>query len=439
MRYLIVIITILLPGLLPAQNFDSLIHQAWKNNPAAQARNFQLEAATAGIKEARALYGPTANFGIQYSLARGGRSINLPIGDLLNPVYATLNQLTQSQSFPQIANTKEQFLPDNFYDAKVRIMQPVYYPDLALNKMVQKNQAEIKKLEMLAFRRLLAKDIMQAAIQYNAAQYAIGIYESTDTILQEAKRVNNSMIRNGMTLPSAQNRIEDQITSIHAQQTELSAQQQNALDYLSVLTGKTVTALEVRNISTTSIPPLPPKSSVQREEILQIDHAIELRKLSVQKENQFYIPRIGAQLDLGSQAFNFGFSPYALLGINLDLSLYDNKKHHWRKTAAQAQVNSLESEKSYAMQQMNMLQIASIRNLESAIEQANAFEQRITTSEKTYREVFSRYKQGMSSYIELLDAQEQWTQARLRTSMAVQNAWLKWSEYIYNAAIYPVE
>lgn len=145
--YIQILVVILLPVLLPAQAFDSLIHEAWKNNPAAQARNFELEAATAGISEAKALYGPTANFGIQYSLARGGRSINLPIGDLLNPVYATLNQLTQSQSFPQIANTKEQFLPDNFYDAKVRIMQPVYYPDLALNKMVQKNQAEIKNLK----------------------------------------------------------------------------------------------------------------------------------------------------------------------------------------------------------------------------------------------------------------------------------------------------
>ncbi|HMW38660.1 MAG TPA: TolC family protein, partial [Saprospiraceae bacterium] len=286
---------------------------------------------------------------------------------------------------------------------------------------------------------LLARDIMQAAIQYNSAQYAIGIYASTDTLLQEAKRVNNSMIRNGMTLPSAQNRIEDQITSVHAQQTELSAQQLNALDYLSVLTGKTVNASEVRNISTTALPPLPPKPSAQREEIQQLERAIEMRKLSVQKENQFYIPRIGAQLDLGSQAFNFGFSPYALLGINMDLNLYDNKKHQWRKSAAQAQVNSLESEKTYAMQQMNMLQMTSIRNLESAIEQAKAFEQRITTSEKTYREVFSRYKQGMSNYIELLDAQEQWTQAQLRTNMAIQNAWLKWSEYIYNAAIYPVE
>lgn len=247
------------------------------------------------------------------------------------------------------------------------------------------------------------------------------------------------MIRNGMTLPSAQNRIEDQITSVHAQQTELSAQQQNALDYLAVLIGKNIHAADVRNISTTALPPLPPKPSAQREEIQQLDHAIEMRKLSVQKENQFYIPRIGAQLDLGSQAFNFGFSPYALLGINVDLNLYDNKKHQWRKSAAQAQVNSLESERTYAIQQTDMLQMSSIRNLGSAIEQAKAFEQRITTSEKTYREVLSRYKQGMSSYIELLDAQEQWTQARLRTSMAIQNAWLKWSEYIYNAAIYPVE
>jgi len=39
-------------------------------------------------------------FGASYTKADGGRTIDLPLGDLLNPVYQSLNQLMGQQNSP---------------------------------------------------------------------------------------------------------------------------------------------------------------------------------------------------------------------------------------------------------------------------------------------------------------------------------------------------
>ena len=56
------------------------------------------------LKEAHALFLPNVSFGASYSKADGGRTIDLPLGDLLNPVYKSLNQLTGSTKFPNLQN-----------------------------------------------------------------------------------------------------------------------------------------------------------------------------------------------------------------------------------------------------------------------------------------------------------------------------------------------
>ncbi|NJO25856.1 MAG: TolC family protein, partial [Bacteroidia bacterium] len=53
-----------------------------------------MENSLVALKEARSLFLPTTWFETQYTLANGGRTIDIPVGNLMNPVYKTLNQLT---------------------------------------------------------------------------------------------------------------------------------------------------------------------------------------------------------------------------------------------------------------------------------------------------------------------------------------------------------
>ncbi len=69
----------------------------------------------------------------------GGRTQDIPIGDLLNNVYSTLNQLTGQSKFPQVNNQSIQFLPNDFHDTRVEVVVPVVNTDLYYNRAIKKN------------------------------------------------------------------------------------------------------------------------------------------------------------------------------------------------------------------------------------------------------------------------------------------------------------
>jgi outer membrane protein TolC len=422
-----------------AQDFLPLVNMAWENNHELKAKNFQLESATKSLLEAKAMYGPDVKFGIQYTLAAGGRSIAFPVGDLLNPVYSTLNQLTLSNAFPQIENVNEQFLPNNFYDARFRVTQAIYYPDLAINKKLKVEMLEQKNLEIKAFKRLVSKQTMQAYIQYAMTQNAIDIYLSADTLLNEAKRTTQSMIKNGIALPTAMSRLENQSAELLSQKTEALSNQKNAENVLKFVLGINETGNIPSLDGFNRIPTLVLDNIADREELLQLKQATIMQSLAVQREEKHYLPKIGAQLDAGSQDFDFGWEPYALLGINVDMNIYDSKKHHHRKQAAKAEIMATEAMYLQAENQIKLQQNVAKENLNTAIKQANIFETRIKATQKIYDEVFTKYKEGTAGYIELVDAQTQYTQIKMQHLLAKNNAWIKWSEYIYAAAIFPIQ
>lgn len=404
-----------------------------------KSKNFQIESATQALLEAKSMYRPDIKFGVQYTLAAGGRSIVFPVGDLLNPVYRSLNQITQSNNFPQISNVNEQFLPNNFYDARFRVIQPIYYPDLAINRKLKMELLEQKNLEVNAFKRLLSKQTMQAYIQYVMSQNAIDIYLSADTLLTEAKRTTQSMIKNGIALPTAMSRLENQSADVQSQKSEAISNKRNAENLLRFVLGIDETKDIPLADKLDRLPISILNATGQREELLQIRQAANMQSLAIQKEEKHYMPRIGAQLDAGSQDFDFGWKPYALLGINVEMNIYDGKKHQYRKQAVKAEVMATESMYLQAENQFMLQKNVAIENLNTSVSQAKIFESRINATKKIYDEVFIKYKEGSAGYLELIDAQTQLTQIKLQYLLAKNNAWIKWADYVYVNASFPIK
>jgi hypothetical protein len=100
------------------QVLDEYIRIALLDNLVLKEKNISLEKSQIALKSAKSLFFPTTYFEGQYTLANGGREISIPVGDLLNPVYQTLNQITGSSKFPTIPNVSEQLVPNNFYDVR---------------------------------------------------------------------------------------------------------------------------------------------------------------------------------------------------------------------------------------------------------------------------------------------------------------------------------
>ena len=131
---------LLSPFLLPAQSaiLENYIQEGIKNNLALQQQEFSLQQSIHALKEARGLFLPTLNLLADYTYSEGGRSIEVPVGDLLNPVYSTLNQLTNSTAFPQVENTSEQFLPNDYHTTRLQAAMPLINAEVYYNQKIKK-------------------------------------------------------------------------------------------------------------------------------------------------------------------------------------------------------------------------------------------------------------------------------------------------------------
>jgi outer membrane protein TolC len=343
--------------------------------------------------------------------------------------------LTQSNSFPNISNVEEQFLPNNFYDLRFRITQPIYYPDLAINKKLKSESVLLKTLEIKALKRVIVKDVMNAYFSSESVKKMAEIYTTSDSLLIEAERVTRSLIKNGTALPTALSRIETQRAILSSQKYDIEAQIKNADNYIMFLVGEKFEGPKLLR----ELPVVDSGKFNEREEILQVNQGYKMLNLALEKENNFYKPKVGIQLDLGSQDFDFGIEPYVLAGLNIEMNLFDNNKHNHKKSSVKAELAATELQKNFTEDQINLQIQMTKENLHAAIKQAEIYSVRIDAVEKMYKEVFKKYKEGTVNYLELLDAETQTTQIRLQYILAQQNAWMKWADYIYATASYPIE
>ena len=77
---------------------DQYIQSAFDNNKGLKDQHFQLTRSMLALQEAKSLFGPNVSVLGSYTKSAGGRTIDFPIGDIMNPVYNSLNQLSYSHN-----------------------------------------------------------------------------------------------------------------------------------------------------------------------------------------------------------------------------------------------------------------------------------------------------------------------------------------------------
>ncbi len=124
-----------------SQILEQYVQDGLNNNLSLKQEMLEIGKAAESIRQARALFYPQATFAPTYSYAAGGRRLDFPVGDLLNPAYKSLNELTGKNQFPtDIQNVNVLLAPTNFHDTKVSIQYSVYNPEINYNYLIQKKR-----------------------------------------------------------------------------------------------------------------------------------------------------------------------------------------------------------------------------------------------------------------------------------------------------------
>ncbi len=417
---------------------NTYVQEGLKNSQTLKQQNFQLQKAIFALNEAKTLFKPNVNFNTTLSSAAGGRKLEFPLGDLLNPAYSTLNKLTQTSSFPQIQNTSEQLVPKDFYDMRVKTTMPILNAEIKYNQAIKQEQISMQQSEIQSYKRELVRDIKLAYINYLRATEAIKIYENGLRILHESERVNESLIKNGVANPTVLVRTRNEITKIEAEMESAYGSQKNAAAYFNFLLNKDF--IEKITIDSTFKTTKTPTELAEghREELDKIQMGININKQILGLNQSYKKPKIGASLDLGSQgrfaqiageSKNF-FSPnaFVLLGLSIDLPVYSFGRNQLKIKQSEMEIAAMDTQLEQVKNQLYLQAELAKNSLNSAQKIYNSKASQVFTAERYYRDMMRRYKEGNLNFIELLDAQTQITTAQLQQSISLYDVWTKWIE-----------
>jgi outer membrane protein len=423
---------------------DSYIKEAIGNSHQLKQENFNLEKNMLALEEAKALKSFNVNFSGLYTIGAGGRSIEFPLGDLFNPIYEQLYGLTKNPAWNiQQENRKFTLNPYNFYDLKVRTTYPLINSEIKINERAKAEMIPFKQAEINVFKRELAKDIKVAYFRFLQSNQAISIFENAQKLLNEVKRVNQSLINNGVGLPSLLVKSNSELAKIEAQKIEAQNNKKNAAAYFNYLLGKKLDSeieidtmyLAVNQRFTKEI-----KADISnREELLKLQSAARLTEVAKDFQKVFFKPKLNTFVDLGAQGYVYPFNSnplYVLGGLQFEVPLYDAKKNNKRIQMAEKDVAALKEQTENIEEQLQLQLQIGVNSYLSALSIFESTNAQVILNRRYYSDLMKKYKEGTSLMIELNDAQTQLLISELQQSISLSNVWMKLTELERVSAAY---
>lgn len=405
------------------QELQRYIEEGLKNNVVLQQRNIALEKALVSLRIANSYFVPTVGVQGNYTSGRGGRSISFPVGDMLNPVYSTLNQLTGTSNFPQIENVNTTFFSYNFYDAKVHTTVPIINTDLIYNRRISQQQVELQAFEVNIYRRELIRSIKVAYYNYLSASEAVRIFSSALTRSEQGKRVNESLLANGKGLPAYVLRSNSEIESTRAQHDDALRQVENAVLYFNFLLNRPADAPIIAEAIDWTKLDLPAADSIatsEREELKLLREQIALSSNVVRMNKLYWVPKLNGFLDLGSQAQDWKVNNnarYYLLGVQLDVPLFAGFRNRNKTALANLDQRTIALGYDNSRRQIDLSAQAARNNLLTAYQNFQSAQKQQDAASSYHRLIEKGYQEGINTFIEAIDARNQLTQSQLLVSI----------------------
>lgn len=413
------------------------IAEGLESNIALKQENLELEKAMKSIDIARANLYPKIAFAPTYSLAAGGRRLEFPIGDLLNPVYNTLNKLTQAGTFPQVENVNELLAPNNFQDTKISFQYPLFNSDIKQNIVIQKEllNTEYAKKKYLEYE--LTHNIEIAYYQYLQALEAIKIYEQSMGLLVDFVKLNQKLLDNKVILKDVLLTAEYEVTKLEQQVSTATKNAELAKSYFNFLLNKPLESkIDIESFLNSDVPVIPNLQTLQqialekRPEFEQLSGGINISNATILlQEKNAILPQFYFGGNAGFQGFGYDFSNQAYLvaqvGMQWDIFHGKEKKHKIQQSKINKSIIELKVEE--VKNQISLQVKQNYLELHNSLKTVETFKGAMDKTGKILEIINSRYKNGAAILVEVNKAQNDDLLAKLSELLARQDAWVKYA------------
>ena len=295
---------------------ENYIQEALKQNLSVKARQLNHQKQQSRIEQAHKLWGLSIDFDASYLLAEGGRTIDFPIGDLFNPAYTALNQLTNSSQFPtDLENVTTQLTPNNFVDAQLKISMPLVNSSIRYNQKIQQTLLQLEDINIQLQKEDIEYQVKTAYYNYLKSLEGMRILEESEQLLQNVLTFNQKLVKFDKATDEIIYDVQFQIENLKSQKTTIEEQSVLAKALFNLLLQRDLekdievdaNILEEINYDLIPIEELQKIALSKRLEFQQLKVAKEVNTLNqerIQKEGK---PTIGASGGVGVQTENFNF------------------------------------------------------------------------------------------------------------------------------------
>ena len=412
-------------GFTQSDILDNYVKEALANNLSIQSEVLKKDKQNSKVEQAKKLWKLTVDLNASYLFAEGGRELLFPLGDLFNPVYGTLNQLTGSTSFPtNIENEKIQLTPNNFLDLQLTVSKPLINSSIKINQKIQKELLQLNDLDIGLSKKEIIAQIKIGYYNYLKTFEGLAIMNETEKLLQEVLAFNKKLVKYDKATPDILSDIEFQIANLQSQKAMVKEQQDLSKAYFNLLLNKSLETEVIvdENILkgvvevTDNITTLKNKALQSRLEFKKIDIATAVNSLNQKRIDQEKKPTLGISGGIGLQteAFNFDAGgPLYTIGLGMNWSIIDGGLRKKKMEEIQVDQRILENDRKRFSQQVEMQVTQVFYKIRSLQIRMQAEEVAVKSAKKSYDAINARYRNDKAILIELIQAQNSLTTSEM--------------------------
>jgi outer membrane protein TolC len=404
-----------------AQNqvLEEYIRLGLLSNQGLKQKQLDYSSNLSALKEAKGLFLPDLSLNARYTVASGGRTIEFPVGDLLNPVYSTLNMLTESEMFPEIENEEFPFLRPTEHETKVTLIQPIFNSDLIANYRIKKQYTEIARIDLDRYKRELIREISKAYYEHLKANNLVLLADTTLALVAENLRVSQRLFENDKVTIDAVYRSESELSKVEVQRAQANNFLEASRSYFNFLLNRPLDSdIDLMNLSPEPVAVSLDEASLlaiqNRDELLQIEQYQQLNVHVTDLHKGKNIPGLFGVVDYGFQGEQYSFTgedDFVMASLVMKWNLFQGSTN--RQKVQQSKIDGEKLDELYAetQQQIRLEVINYYYALQADYESVQSARKQTRSAQRAYELISRKYTEGQSYLLELIDARSSLTSA----------------------------
>jgi outer membrane protein TolC len=416
------------------------VRQAFADNLALQSQALDVGSAHARLAATRGARQPRLDLLARYTRADGGRTIDVPSGDLINPVYSTLNNLLVAQgrppSFPVVDNLAIPLLREREQDTRLRLSAPLFNAELTRWTASRQSAVAVATAQHAAIRRELRLGVLTA---YHTVLRA----QSAEQILTGAIDLTAEALRTARALYAADKATEDRV--LRAEADDLAVRQQ-----LADAVRDRTTALAMFNAllhrpldAAVDVPPAEELATLtatllaadagaavvpeSREELAALRAAATEAAEAEAAIRARTRPTFSFVADGGIQGSGYRVGSganYVQASIVGEFNLWDGRQRASEIEVARSQRRKIELRIESVREQLAVEFRTAASELAAARSAFPAADRRTAAAARAFEIVSARDREGLANQLAFLDARQTLTTARLNLELTRQRLFL---------------